>query len=239
MAAQSEWAREPPARNMESMLSFASVRTEDLSGPPLQYAGTTAVQETVKSTEEVIGEMRVWLKTGVAPDGTRMVMEESWQWPQDYYQATARADVNHECLPPQSAIDYYYWETPFLAHIGNINLVMMHSQVNMPDGTHCPADRLLYEKHHSRRLQRLAEKKTQVERREREEFLREVPASHHRGAAARLPTNSWMSREDARHAPHHVPVSSAVIEARQAGAAQPSNTVAEVQQSESPAPEQA
>lgn len=41
-----------------------SVKTEDVMFPAsqIQYAGTNVVKETIKSTEEVVREMRTWLR---------------------------------------------------------------------------------------------------------------------------------------------------------------------------------
>ncbi|PFH37958.1 hypothetical protein BESB_002990 [Besnoitia besnoiti] len=186
MAEQSEWARNPDASQTENELPLKSINTADIEGPELHYAGTNVIRETVKSPDEVIEEMRTWLKSGVAPDGTRMMTEEAWQWHQDYYQVTVRSDKHHECLPEGSGVDYYYWETPYLAHVGNMNLVMMHSQVNLPDGTHLPCDRLKAEALQSKRLRQLAEKRVEVQRREGEAFVREAMNPHaHMGAPFR------------------------------------------------------
>lgn len=168
---QSEWASNAvPSRGSDEPLK--SVATADLEGPDLHYAGTAVIAKTVKSPEEVIEEMRTWLKTGVAPDGTRMMTKEAWQWYHDYYHGTLRSDMEHECLPENAALDYQYWKAPYLAHIGDMNLVMMYSKVSLPDGTHVPADRLRAETKHSRRVKQLAEKRVQVDLREKERITR-------------------------------------------------------------------
>lgn len=160
-----------------------SVKTEDVMFPAskIQYAGTGVVKETIKSTEEVVREMRTWLKTGIAPDGTRMMTDEASQWYQDFYQATVKADTEHECLPEGSLVDYYYWTAPYLAHIGNIDLVMMHSQVNLRDNTHLPCDRLREATKAMKNLERMADKRLAAEERDRQAFVDSAMEGSHRG----------------------------------------------------------
>ncbi|CBZ52928.1 conserved hypothetical protein [Neospora caninum Liverpool] len=178
MAEQTEWARTAEESTLEKEHSLETLKTADMEAPSLQYAGTHVIKKTVKSPPEVIEEMRTWLKTGVAPDGTRMMTEEAWQWHQDYYQCTVRSDTHHECLPEGAGVDFYYWHAPYVAHIGDMNLVMMHSQVNLPDGTHLPSDRLRAETAQSKRLRQLAEKRTELEARRRDEFVRQAMDPH-------------------------------------------------------------
>ncbi|CDJ40989.1 hypothetical protein, conserved [Eimeria tenella] len=181
MKPQSEWAAAAPDKDRTRRdPTLQSFPTSAVNGPELQYAGTAVVKEVIKSTEEVVKEMRTWLKTGIAPDGTRMMTDEASQWYQDFYQATLRADKEHECLPEGSLVDYYYWKCPFLAHIGPLDLVMMHSQVNLRDGTHLPCDRLREATKNLKTLEGLARKRMEIERRQKETLLA-AALQQHRG----------------------------------------------------------
>merc|ERR1712176_1195555 len=123
--------------------NIESFETEFDKWDPYAYnkATSTAIAATIKSTEEVVMEMKTWLRTGVAPDGSRMITNNAVKWNTDYYQVSQRG-VHDEGLPKDALVDYYYWSAPYLAHIGELNLIMMHSQVNLPDGTRQPCDRL-------------------------------------------------------------------------------------------------
>ncbi|EPT29445.1 hypothetical protein TGME49_259630 [Toxoplasma gondii ME49] len=158
MAEQSEVTRTVDEGVVEENPSLQTAQTTEMETEGLRYAGTEVIWKTVKSPAEVIEEMRTWLKSGVAPDGTRMMTEEAWQWHQDYYQATIRSDRHRVCLPEGASVDFYYWQAPYVAHIGDMNLVMMHSQVNLSDGTHLPSDRLRADTVYSKQLRQLAEK---------------------------------------------------------------------------------
>lgn len=153
-----------------------NLQTRDVLFPAsnIEYAGTQVVADTIKSTEEVVKEMRTWLKTGIAPDGTRMMTDEASQWYQDFYQATLQADPEHECLPEGSCVDYYYWTAPFLAHIGNMDLLMMHSQVNLRDDTHLPCDRLREATRLMKNLDVKAAKRLAAQERERQQLIEEM-----------------------------------------------------------------
>lgn len=176
---QSEWVlQSQPSSASEMGGGLQPAKTQDLEKSELKHVDTSVIKSTIKSTDEVIEEMRTWLRTGIAPDGCRMMTDEAWQWHQDYYHGTLGADIEHECLPEGSTLEYRYWETPFLSHVGNINLVMMHSQVEMPDGTFLPADRLRAQNLHSKRLQNLAKKRVEVELRERNRFVHEAISAH-------------------------------------------------------------
>ncbi|KAL8453636.1 hypothetical protein Emed_000771 [Eimeria media] len=184
MKPQAEWAAEKPDKEaLAKEETLRSFNTEDVMFPAskLEYAGTNVVKDTIKSTEEVVQEMRTWLKTGIAPDGTRMMTDEASQWYQDFYQGTLQADPEHECLPEASNVDYYYWTSPYLAHIGNIDLVMMHSQVNLRDNTHLPCDRLREATKSLKNLERKADKRYAAEARDRQAFVDSVLAEKHRG----------------------------------------------------------
>ncbi|OEH79075.1 uncharacterized protein LOC34622215 [Cyclospora cayetanensis] len=184
MKPQGEWAFVKPDKEaLAKEKTLESLQTEDVMFPAgkLEYAGTNVVKETIKATEDVVKEMRTWLKTGIAPDGTRMMTDEASQWYQDFYQATVQADAEHECLPEGSLVDYYYWNAPYLAHIGNINLVMMHSQVNLRDGTHLPCDRLRESTKAMKNLERMANKRLSAQLRDRNAFVDTAMGPAHRG----------------------------------------------------------
>lgn len=184
MKPQSEWSSAKPEKDqIAKEETLGSIGTDEYAFPAskLEYAGTTVVKDTIKSTEDVVREMRTWLRTGIAPDGSRMMTDEASQWYQDFYQATITADTEHECLPEGSLVDYYYWTAPYLAHIGNIDLVMMHSQVNLRDGTHLPCDRLRESTKAMKNLYRIAEKRLAVDQSNRQAFLDEYMEGKHRG----------------------------------------------------------
>ncbi|CDJ46074.1 hypothetical protein, conserved [Eimeria brunetti] len=83
MKPQAEWAAEKPdLEKLAKEPTMQTIKTADVHFPAsnIQYAGSSVVANTVKSTEEVVKEMRTWLKTGIAPDGTRMMTDEASQW---------------------------------------------------------------------------------------------------------------------------------------------------------------
>ncbi|CDU19533.1 hypothetical protein YYC_00978 [Plasmodium yoelii 17X] len=93
--------------------------------------------------EYSIQQMEKFLKHGIADNGMRMMTTDTSSWLYDYYKATKTpipCDIKE--LTPNTTIDYYYYTTPFHTQIGDINLTMMHSQVNFEDGTCTPADRI-------------------------------------------------------------------------------------------------
>ncbi|CDJ58885.1 hypothetical protein, conserved, partial [Eimeria maxima] len=82
MKPQAEWAAEKPDKaKLATEATMKSIKTSDVNFPAssVKYAGTNVVEGTVKSTEDVVREMRTWLKTGIAPDGTRMMTDEASQ----------------------------------------------------------------------------------------------------------------------------------------------------------------
>lgn len=85
-------------------------------------------------------QMKKFLKEGIMANGLRMMKVEDCDWYYDYYASTKLS------VPPvkelkDASVNYYYYTTPYETQFGNINLVMMHSQVNFEDGTYTPADR--------------------------------------------------------------------------------------------------
>lgn len=181
MEPESKWKAEVDWERLQREKTLKAVPTREITAADdVRRAPTAVIRQTVMSPEEAIDEMKTWLRTGVAPDGTRMMTEESWQWHQDYYQATIRADPGDEVLPQGSQVDYYYWTAPYLAHIGPMDLVMMHAQVNVEDGTHLPADRLRAETTFMKNLRLKAEKRAEVQQRLKEEFVREALARRQR-----------------------------------------------------------
>ncbi|EUD68310.1 hypothetical protein C922_01330 [Plasmodium inui San Antonio 1] len=95
------------------------------------------------STDEyTIQKMERFLKHGISDNGMRMLTTDTCTWVYDYYKTTKTSSPNLKEFTPGTTVDYYYYSTPFRTQIGNINLVMMHSQVNFEDGTVAPADRV-------------------------------------------------------------------------------------------------
>lgn len=85
-------------------------------------------------------QMKTFLKEGIMASGLRMMKVEDCDWYYDYYQGTKLS------VPPvkelnNASVNYYYYTTPFQTQFGNMNLVMMHSQVNFDNNTYTPADR--------------------------------------------------------------------------------------------------
>ncbi|GAB66879.1 hypothetical protein PCYB_102290 [Plasmodium cynomolgi strain B] len=93
------------------------------------------------SDEYTIQQMEKFLKYGISDNGMRMLTTDTCTWVYDYYKTTKTSTPNLKEFTPGTTVDYYYYSTPFRTQIGNINLVMMHSQVNFGDGTAAPADR--------------------------------------------------------------------------------------------------
>lgn len=85
-------------------------------------------------------EMKRFLKEGIMADGLRMLKVEDCDWYYDYYQTTKTSNPPVKELK-NATVDYYHYTTPFETQLGNINLVMMHSQLNFADNTFAPADR--------------------------------------------------------------------------------------------------
>ncbi|SCM23274.1 conserved Plasmodium protein, unknown function [Plasmodium chabaudi adami] len=93
--------------------------------------------------EYSVQQMEKFLKHGIADNGMRMMTTDTSSWLYDYYKTTKTpAPCCVKELTPNTTIDYYYYTTPFQTQIGDINLTMMHSQVNFEDGTCTPADRV-------------------------------------------------------------------------------------------------
>lgn len=93
------------------------------------------------NNDYTVEEMKNFLKNGITKTGLRIMTTNDSEWFYDYYQATKSSVPPITELTEGTTIDYYYHSTPFETQIGNINLVMMCSQVNFPDGTFTPADR--------------------------------------------------------------------------------------------------
>ncbi|GAW81368.1 hypothetical protein, conserved [Plasmodium gonderi] len=93
------------------------------------------------SDEYTIQQMETFLKHGISNNGVRMMTRDTCSWVYDYYKTTKTSTPALKEFTPGTTVDYYYYTTPFRTQIGNINLVMMHSQVNFGDGTSTPADR--------------------------------------------------------------------------------------------------
>lgn len=93
------------------------------------------------NNDYTVAEMKKFLKQGITKSGLRIMTTNDSEWYYDYYQATKSSSPPITELTEGTTIDYYYHSTPFETQIGNINLVMMYSQVNFPDGTFTPADR--------------------------------------------------------------------------------------------------
>ncbi|CAD2099023.1 conserved Plasmodium protein, unknown function [Plasmodium vinckei brucechwatti] len=93
--------------------------------------------------EYSVQQMEKFLKHGIADNGMRMMTTDTSSWLYDYYKTTKTpVPCCVKELTPNTTIDYYYYTTPFHTQIGDINLTMMHSQVNFEDGTCTPADRI-------------------------------------------------------------------------------------------------
>lgn len=91
----------------------------------------------------VVHQMENFLKYGITDDGTKIMTTDNCTWYYDYYKSTKMPYPHHEKeLTENTTVDYYYYTSPFNTQIGNINLVMMHSQVNFEDGTYTPTDRV-------------------------------------------------------------------------------------------------
>ncbi|ANQ08763.1 Uncharacterized protein PCOAH_00029740 [Plasmodium coatneyi] len=94
------------------------------------------------SDQYTVQQMERFLKHGISDNGMRMLTTDTCSWVYDYYKTTKTSTPNLKELTPGTTVDYYYYSTPFRTQIGNINLLMMHSQVNFEDGTCAPADRV-------------------------------------------------------------------------------------------------
>ncbi|VUZ96452.1 conserved protein, unknown function [Plasmodium vivax] len=94
------------------------------------------------SDEYTIQQMERFLKHGISDNGIRMLTTDTCTWVYDYYKTTKTSTPGLKEFTPGTTVDYYYHSTPFHTQIGNINLIMMHSQVNFEDGTAAPADRV-------------------------------------------------------------------------------------------------
>ncbi|KAF8819787.1 hypothetical protein IE077_004009 [Cardiosporidium cionae] len=160
----------------EPTLQHAS--TADIISPPIKKLDSEMIQATTKAPQEIIDQMKVWLRTGIAPDGTQMLTSQV----QDVYHGTTHDDPNYESLPEGAHTDYYYWSCPYRSHIGDINLIMMHAQVNFRDQTHMPADRLQEKTRKGKNLLVKAKKLREIEERERRVLLnRAMDRGAHRG----------------------------------------------------------
>eukprot|EP00920_Eleutheroschizon_duboscqi_P001652 GHVT01004139.1.p1 GENE.GHVT01004139.1~~GHVT01004139.1.p1 ORF type:complete len:131 (-),score=7.25 GHVT01004139.1:270-662(-) len=94
---------------------------------------------------------------------------------QDYYQKTLTDDIDEwACLPEGSTVDYCYWKSPYQAHTGGMNFIMMYPVVNFADGTHLPADRLRKKTRKSKNIEILARKKAEVTQRSTDQFRDEA-----------------------------------------------------------------
>ncbi|KYO01590.1 hypothetical protein PRSY57_0518000 [Plasmodium reichenowi] len=93
------------------------------------------------NAEYSVEQMKNFLKNGITENGVRILTTDKCSWLYDYYRITKTSDPCVKELTGNTTVDYYYYTTPFSTQIGNINLVMMHSQVNFGDGTCAPADR--------------------------------------------------------------------------------------------------
>lgn len=182
MARQKSWQADTKMDEILKQETLKHADTVQVIHGPVTHAGTATIAATIKSTDEVVQEMKTWLRTGMTPDGTRMMTDESWQWYQDFYQGTISDDPEHESLPAGALVDYYYWTCPYLAHIGEMKFVMMHAQVNFEDGTHMPADRLRSKTKQYKNLELLARKRAELEARAHEKFVaRALEPGAHRG----------------------------------------------------------
>ncbi|CAA9988650.1 conserved Plasmodium protein, unknown function [Plasmodium knowlesi strain H] len=94
------------------------------------------------SDQYTVQQMERFLKHGISDNGMRMLTTDTCTWVYDYYKTTKTSTPNLKELTPGTTVDYYYYSTPFRTQIGDIDLVMMHSQVNFEDGTAAPADRV-------------------------------------------------------------------------------------------------
>ncbi|CRH00475.1 conserved Plasmodium protein, unknown function [Plasmodium relictum] len=93
------------------------------------------------SNEYSVEQMKKFLKYGITENGIRIMTTDTCSWYYDYYKITKRSTPHLKEFTDGATVDYYYYTTPFPTQMGNINLVMMHSQVNFGDETHTPSDR--------------------------------------------------------------------------------------------------
>lgn len=183
MAQQADWAF-GSTMSLKQAETLKHIDTSMVEGHEYVKASTKAIRSALKTSDEVAEEMKRWLRTGITPDGTRMMTEEAWQWHLDYYHGTTNNDQDHDCLPEGAGVDYHYWTCPYKSHIGDMNFVMMYPCINFPDGTHMPADRLRQKTKKMKNIELLARKRAEVERRNQEKEVQELEralAAAHRG----------------------------------------------------------
>ncbi|VWU51924.1 conserved protein, unknown function [Hepatocystis sp. ex Piliocolobus tephrosceles] len=126
----------------EELLTSNRANSQEVNSTDKQKKQNKETSSKCNSDEMVVNQMENYLKNGVADNGTKMLTKDTCSWYYDYYKTTKTSYPQGEKeLTENTTIDYYYYTSPYSTQIGDIDLLMMHSQVNFEDGTYAPADR--------------------------------------------------------------------------------------------------